>query len=119
MASLQRRIVAGGIIWSVVTVAVGAFSMLTVFDRMSIDRFNDLLTERHAQAVVALGNAQPPELIEAFLTDPAYQRPYSGRYWQIDGPDGAVLASRSLFDAALAPPGGAEMGRVGWNGISS
>ena len=36
------------------------------------------------------------------LADPRYELPYGGLYWQIDGPDGEVLArSPSLFDVTL------------------
>lgn len=35
--------------------------------------------------------------------EPRFAVPYSGLYWQIDGPEGAVLRSRSLWDASLTP----------------
>lgn len=39
------------------------------------------------------------------LSDPRWQRPYSGLYWQIDGVGRAdILRSRSLWDTTLAVP---------------
>ncbi|CAK0748546.1 two-component system, OmpR family, sensor histidine kinase PhoQ [uncultured Gammaproteobacteria bacterium] len=45
-----------------------------------------------------------PALIRP-LSDPRFQRPLSGLYWQVSAGDLAVLRSRSLWDAALALPG--------------
>ncbi|TCZ52617.1 sensor histidine kinase [Roseicella aquatilis] len=38
------------------------------------------------------------------LPDPELERPLSGRYWQLAGPDGTVIRSRSLWDERLPPP---------------
>ena len=39
-------------------------------------------------------------------TDPRYSIPASGHYWQIAGPNGRLLRSRSLWDSALDPADG-------------
>ena len=59
----------------------------------------------------AAGELQP--MVQP-LPDPRWQRPYSGLYWQIDGPAAAQLQrSRSLWDTALVLPAGAlEKGTV-------
>lgn len=101
MQSLQRRVILGGVIWAVIAILVGGFALLSVFDQIANRRFNALLEERHTQIVVALANSEVPDQIGALLNDPAYQRPYSGRYWQVNGPGGEVIASRSLFDTVL------------------
>jgi len=101
MQSLQRRVILGGVVWAVIAILVGGFALLSVFDQIANRRFNALLEERHTQIVVALANSEIPDQIGAFLNDPAYQRPYSGRYWQLNGPAGEVVASRSLFDTVL------------------
>ena len=38
------------------------------------------------------------------LPDPDLDRPLSGRYWQLTGPEGTVVRSRSLWDEQLPPP---------------
>src|SRR5439155_169766 len=37
-------------------------------------------------------------------SDPRFRRPYSGSYWQVEGPDGPTFRSRSLWDVVLRPP---------------
>lgn len=44
-----------------------------------------------------------PQVDETRLSDPRWQRPYSGLYWQINSSDqSALLRSRSLWDLSLA-----------------
>ncbi|MBG1231551.1 sensor histidine kinase [Aestuariivirga litoralis] len=40
-------------------------------------------------------------VVDGALSDPRFEKPYSGLYWQIDEPDQEPIRSRSLFDAAL------------------
>lgn len=115
MRSMQRRAVAGGLIWAVAVVFAGTFALISVFGTMASDRFEEALRDRHTQVVAALANLGAAEGLEAYLTDPAYSRPYSGRYWQVDGPDGPV-ASRSLFDTTLALPANLTGGFHFWRG---
>lgn len=115
MASLQRRVVLGGVLWAILAIFIGGFAILSVFDQIANRRFNALLEERHTQIVVALANVQSPTLIEGILTDPAYDRPYSGRYWQIDGIDGQLHVSRSLFDTQFEIPSAAPASAHLWN----
>lgn len=104
MHSLQRRVIVGGMIWAVIAVLVGGFALISVFDQIANRRFNALLEERHTQLVVALANSEAPESIGEILNDPAYERPYSGRYWQVNAPTGEVFTSRSLFDSEFPVP---------------
>lgn len=101
MRSLQRRIVLGGVLWAVVSMLIGGFALTSVFDAIADQRFNDTLRERHLQALIALGSSQSPEQIEEILTEPAYARTYSGRYWQVTDASGASYTSPSLFDFEL------------------
>ncbi len=50
----------------------------------------------------ALDEAGAPVLTRP-LADPRYEQPASGSYWQVSGPQGAVLRSRSLWEHALRP----------------
>ena len=94
MRSLQRRVIFGGLAWAVLATLIGGFALITVFDQIADRRFNETLNERHTQVIIALGDTQSPENVEAVLADPSYARVYSGRYWQealvldcLGGPD--------------------------------
>lgn len=116
MRSLRRRALYGAALWSALSVAVGFFALLTFFNNLSAQRFDASLLDQHRQVVIALGNSGGDGgLMEVYLTDPEYARTYSGRYWQLDGPDGEVLTSRSLFDAVLAANGPATETPAFWN----
>lgn len=102
MRSLRSRTILGAVIWAVASTVVGAIALTTILEAAADRRFNQSLSDRHIQVVVALGTIGASENgIEMMLTDPAYSRPYSGRYWEIEAEDGTIVASRSLFDAAL------------------
>ena len=101
MRSLQRRVVIGGVVWALISMLVGGLALVSLFDRIANQRFNGTLSERHLQVLVALGSSQSPEEVEGILTEPAYARIYSGRYWQISGTDDQVFTSPSLFDMEL------------------
>ena len=116
MHSLQRRAILGGLIWAIAAVLIGSFALATVFDSIANRRFDASLRDRHFQVLSALGNAGSADFVEQFLTDPAYSRPYSGRYWQINGPE-FVVASRSLFDAQLELPLNTSGEQQMWTGL--
>ena len=115
MRSMQRRVVAGGLVWATAVVFAGTFALISFFDTMADTRFEASLRDRHTQVVAALANAGSGDGIEEYLTDPAYFQPYSGRYWQLDGPDG-TWASRSLFDTTLPLPETVADGFHFWRG---
>jgi signal transduction histidine kinase len=106
MRSLKRRAMAGAVLWTLLVFVIGVTAFLTLFDRIAISRFDEVLDERLIQATVALSYTPPTEeTMSRLLVDPAYSRPYSGRYWQAENRDtGEILVSRSLFDVTLAPP---------------
>ncbi len=102
MKSLRQRAVAGGAIWATVVVLVGTNAVGNYLENLTLSRFDQLLTDRHTQAVVALANTGGDATTMPFqLTAPAYQRPFSGSYWQATNEDGQIIVSRSLADALL------------------
>lgn len=106
MRSLRQRAIIGGLIWAALSIAIGGVALFYFFDGITQRRFDSLLLDRHLQVVVALSNSDADEdAMNVMLTDAAYQRPYSGRYWQVTGANDAFLASRSLFDATLVAQG--------------
>ena len=103
MVSLRQRAWLSGGLSALVSLAVGILLLYSYLNQRALDRFDRALVERHTQVVVALSYAvdDPAELSE-LLFDPTYQAPFSGRYWQITGPNGATFASSSLLGANLA-----------------
>lgn len=117
MWSLRRRAILGGLIWAGIAIAIGGVALFYFFDRLTQRRFDEALLDRYLQVVSALGNSGgEPELVESFMTDPAYERPYSGRYWQITGAGDTAVASRSLFDFLLPDQGDASADIRFWTG---
>ena len=117
MRSLRHRAILGGLIWAGIAIAIGGLALIYFFDGLTQRRFDDTLAERHLQVISALGNSGgDPELVGDFLTDPAYERPYSGRYWQIVAPGGDTYTSRSMFDAVLTAPEQATAEPRYWDG---
>lgn len=107
MHSLRKRAILGGLIWAAAIVVIGAIALFSFFETLAQRRFDNGLMERHLQLIVALSNSDgDPDLMEDYIPDAAYQRPYSGRYWQITDDAGTVYASRSLFDVTFAEQSG-------------
>ena len=103
--SLRGRAILGGMIWAGIAIVLGGVALFFVLDSLTLRRFDETLSARYLRVVAALGSSGgDSDALESYLTDPLYQRPYSGHYWQITGPDGGQIVSRSLFDALLPAP---------------
>lgn len=108
MRSLRTRAIFSGIGLSVLSILMGLVVLVTTVDETALRRFDADLSERHLQLVVAMVNSGlDAGTIGEAMTDPLYDRPYSGHYWQISAEDGLLLTSRSLFEAALDLPSAA------------
>ena len=105
MRSLRSRAILSGVWLSVLSIFVGAVVLVTSVDDIALRRFDTEMAARNLQLTVALANdGLDADVISIELTDPLYDRPYSGRYWQINALDGTIVTSRSLFDAVLTLP---------------
>lgn len=105
MTSLRTRAVTAGVLWAFVTISLGLAGLGSFMNAQTQSRFADALSTRHTQAVVAISNySQLPQLLDRGITDPAYLRPFSGEYWQIEDADGAIYVSTSLVDTLLPRP---------------
>jgi len=106
MTSLRTRAVTGSVVWAVVAIMIGVFGLQTFLDRLTDNRFNELLENRHQQVVLAVANnGANPRTISNGLGDPAYDRPFSGQYWQVQRfSDGLIVTSDSLADELLPAP---------------
>lgn len=102
MPSLRKRAWISGGLSALIAVATGTVLLYTYLDRKTQERFDATLMDRHTQLVAALSNvADDPERLGEMVLDPAFGSASSGRYWQVQGPDGALYTSVSLFDAVL------------------
>ncbi len=105
MRSLRSRAILSGVWLSVLSIFVGAVVLVTSVDDIALRRFDTDMAARHLQLTVAVANGGlDADVIATELTDPLYNRPYSGRYWQVITLDGTIVTSRSLFDAVLTLP---------------
>ncbi len=105
MRSLRRRALINAVGAAALSVAIVSIALFAYIDSVTLNRFDRVLEDRHIQLVVALSNhGADPATLEKVLIDPAYARPYSGRYWQVQAPDGTVYTSPSLFGATLMAP---------------
>jgi signal transduction histidine kinase len=112
MLSLRARAWISGGLSALVVIAGGTLLLNYFLDQRVQERFDRTLQERHTQIVVALSNSRDdPERLGELIFDPVYQAPLSGRYWQVQGPDGQTYTSASLFEATL-PVTGDMSGRL-------
>ena len=118
MTSLRRRALAGALVWTIAVFVIGLTGSFALFDRIATTRFNETLGERLVQVAVALSYGPASEdALSRSLIDPAYLRPYSGRYWQVENPsERTTYVSPSLFDTVLDPPDPAGERPVAWQG---
>ena len=103
--SLRVRLLIGGAFAVFVALAVAWAAMSVLFERHLQRQVEADLTARGLEVIASLG--PDPEGALAVLSppsDPRFGAPASGLYWQVSG-DGALLRSRSLWDAMLATPG--------------
>lgn len=73
-----------------------------------------------AKQVIALMRVTPKGklMLTGQLSEPRFSIPYSGIYWQVSGPDGPLLRSRSLWDFVLKMPDG-DLGSGGLYEVDS
>lgn len=111
-ASLRVRLLAGTLIWIVVTILIAGWGLNDLFQRHVEQQFDATLRTHLDQLTAQLTlNTDGEPALATTLTDPRLNKPFSGLYWQIDRVASAsapatpgVMRSRSLWDAVLAVP---------------
>jgi len=126
--SLRLRLLAGTLVWVLLTVLVAGWALGRMFAEHVERQFQGELTTHLNQLAAHLAiDAEGQPVVAAALSDPRFTRPYSGLYWQIDvladadaadqGASGAdaqagggalrrgALRARSLWDVVLVVPG--------------
>ena len=102
VSSLRLRLLLLAALSIAVTLALGGVSLSLIFERHVERRVEDELRVRWDELAAALTvNPQGEPQLARSLSDPRYQRPLSGAYWQIADSSGPRLRSRSLWDETL------------------
>lgn len=113
--SLRLRLLAGTLVWIIVSIVVAGWGLSGLFRQHVTQQFDAELKIHLDQltANLALDENGRPSLTMS-LSDPRLSRPLSGLYWQIDRlaserrpAETGVLRSRSLWDSVLTVPGDA------------
>ncbi|WP_350494824.1 hypothetical protein [Neopusillimonas aromaticivorans] len=109
--SLRGRLLLGTLAWVLVSVLVAGWVLADLFRQHAARQMASELAVHMNQLVAALSvNAQGQPTLQFEPTDPRFQRPFSGLYWQVDqrepgqAPREAVFHSRSLWDEVLRVP---------------
>lgn len=103
LRSLRWRLILAGGGAIVLALVLAALGLALLFER-HVERVAVADLEARAMAVAALVEPQPdgPPAFRKVASDPLYEQPFSGHYWQIGlGP--SVLRSRSLWDFGFPP----------------
>ncbi len=110
--SLRFRLLLGTLFWIAASLVVAAWGLGNLFRQHVESQFHAQLKTHLDQltAQLALDDAGRPTLATS-LSDPRFNRPLGGLYWQIDRLAGtgapaaaAVMRSRSLWDQVLRVP---------------
>ncbi|MBL8399108.1 MAG: sensor histidine kinase [Candidatus Accumulibacter sp.] len=109
--SLRLRLFVGTVSWIVVSLLAAGWGLSALFRQHVETQFLAELNRHLDQLTAQLAiDARGRPTLSASLSDPRWQQPYSGLYWQIDAVDEvaaaqpAVLRSRSLWDVVLVAP---------------
>ncbi|MHB2165365.1 ATP-binding protein [Alsobacter sp. R-9] len=104
--SLRVRVLLLAALSIVTALTAAGFTLAVIFERHLSQRLEQELDIKLIElaAAFAVDDRGEPH-VGRVLSDPRYQTPYSGAYWQVADADGnPVLRSRSLWDDAV--PGG-------------
>jgi signal transduction histidine kinase len=111
--SLRLRLVLGGAVWIVLALAAAGLFITASFDRSIDAARRDDLEANLDRLVAAIDPAGSVQSIVSPLTDPRYDTPLGGLYWQIDDKDnGQVARSRSLWDFQMSLAGADSTGEL-------
>jgi signal transduction histidine kinase len=104
--SLRRRLLLGAALWIAVALLVSGLLIAWLLTRAVESQVHDRLEAEVDRLVAAVAVSPGGTLsVSPRPAEPAFAQPYSGRYWQVAGPDGTPLArSRSLWDGVLTLP---------------
>ena len=113
--SLRLRLLAGTLAWMLLTIAVAAWGLRSLFEEHVMQQLQGQLVTQLDQLSAAVGVARDGTVeVAPMAGDPRLARPLSGLYWQVDrlgahAQTGAAR-SRSLWDQVLQLPAASGAG---------
>jgi len=107
--SLRLRLLLGAAVWIVAALLIAGVILARLFADHVHQRFAAELGHHLDQLAAGLeiDAAGKPVIVRA-LSDPRFERPLSGLYWQVTAEGHPVLGSRSLWDQSLTLPDAAD-----------
>lgn len=104
-SSLNFRLSAAAVVSIIVALTLSGFFLTLLFERHVLRRVDQELSVVIKQLAAALEvGADNRPVLASPLSDPRFERPLSGLYWQVESPQGVELRSRSLWAQSLALP---------------
>jgi signal transduction histidine kinase len=104
--SLSLRLLAGAAVWVTLALIAAGFVLTAIFRDHLQEQFARRMEATLDQLAANLDTgADGAVALTSPLSQPRFDQPYSGLYWQVESADGTVLLrSRSLWDQALDLP---------------
>ncbi|MBY0338026.1 MAG: sensor histidine kinase, partial [Acetobacteraceae bacterium] len=116
MNSLTRRLALVAALWVAMGLGLTGLHIGRILEEQIVEaadaRIGALLDA--VVAATAFDPASGPRLARP-VSEPEFDRPLSGHYWQLTGPGDVVVTSRSLWDSRLPAPVVGEGGPLGRN----
>jgi signal transduction histidine kinase len=105
--SLLIRLSCAAALLIALALALGGIGLTLIFDRQ-LERRIAAELDLHLKTLAAQTRIDDTGTLQldASPPEPRFEQPYSGMYWQIDGPDAQQTRSRSLWDFVLQDPPG-------------
>ncbi len=102
-ASLSFRLVAAALVWLMLSLSAGG-AVLSLAFRSAVEQEFSYRLDAVLKAIVASTevSADGMPTMTRPLGDARFDRLFSGWYWQVTGPDGLQVRSRSLWDSVIA-----------------
>lgn len=100
--SLRWRLVLLAAATILMTLSVAGVSLVLIFERHLERRVEQELETRLTELLAAFALQADEPVLKTALSDPRYDQPLSGAYWQVSDEHGPVRQSRSLWDQSLA-----------------
>ncbi len=112
--SLRLRLVAGGIVAILLALSIAGAGLVVLFERHVARTLAGDLEVHLKQLLAGIDvDADGRLVIVRPPADPRFAEPLSGLYWQVSDDRGAVLRSRSLWDAGMTlPPDEPALGQM-------
>ena len=103
--SLAFRLAMGALVWISGALTISGFMLAALFEDHAESGFERRIqTLLESLIAVTEVDAQGRPVLRRAPGEPLFDRPYSGWYWEIKGPNGTILRSRSLWDQVLTVP---------------